>query len=246
MRLIDAARKKAADFAQTVVAEIRRHESDKSKSSDEARRQFGAMKRLLKAHIRGEEFKSRDASGVTRALNAPVRRIVMMNPPFSGKAANRSSRLDNLLRHLFPKMPPHRVAAEYLILYFDCFKETPELAKHKPIGLCPACDTLFVKGRSDQEYCSDACRFGQWRDGKKEKDQDYFAKRARDRRMHRTPQDLEAKARRICEELGGLPRRPGRYEMEQQVQRRLVSAGFRRAKKLSLPQIRTLCLPRDR
>jgi hypothetical protein len=65
---------------------------------------------------------------------------------------------------------PLRNIANALIDYLEYFK-TPGMLEHDPIALCPRCDSLFLKAKSTQEFCSTRCRVAQWG---KQKGKDYF------------------------------------------------------------------------
>jgi hypothetical protein len=78
-----------------------------------------------------------------------------------------------------------RTIVEDMARYLYCLAQKPELREHAPIGICTRCDGIFMKRRTDQEYCSDVCRSESWaaKQGK-----EYFAEKARQSRAYRKAQ----------------------------------------------------------
>jgi hypothetical protein len=73
-----------------------------------------------------------------------------------------------------------RFVVEDLVGYVNLLD--PRLKSYEPIGVCMQCDGIFMKRRTDQLFCSSACRSESWaaKTGKV-----YFAERARESRKRR-------------------------------------------------------------
>ncbi len=69
--------------------------------------------------------------------------------------------------------PPLRIIAE-ILLHFGTVLSVYDLHECNPIAVCAHCEGLFLRTRSDGEYCSVKCRSAAWsqRKGKK-----YFARK---------------------------------------------------------------------
>ena len=137
-------------------------------------------------------------------------------------------------------MDIHRIYVDYLMKYLDCFTLTPELEKDNPVGYCK-CESVFMKKRSDQRFCSAKCREKSWRTDKKEEDPGFFAKKARDLRKHPTFEDMKILAQSIWHDLEKSSNKLKKGEKEKKIRERLVKAGFRRANRMNDAQIRKLC-----
>lgn len=68
--------------------------------------------------------------------------------------------------------------AQDLVTYLNYFAEEPRLVKHKPFGFCTTCRSLFLKSRTDQNFCSSDCRQISFRAKKSKEDPKYWAKAA--------------------------------------------------------------------
>lgn len=74
-------------------------------------------------------------------------------------------------------------AAVYEMAYYtNRLTEDPRLREHESIGVCPWCNGVFLKKRTDQEYCTSRCRSEAWA---AEKGKEYFAEKARESRAAR-------------------------------------------------------------
>jgi hypothetical protein len=78
-----------------------------------------------------------------------------------------------------------KTLVEDLIRYVNCLAENPPLKPYEPIGVCVRCDGIFMKRRTNQEFCSNACRSAAWATAK---GKEYFAERARVSRAARKAQ----------------------------------------------------------
>lgn len=72
-----------------------------------------------------------------------------------------------------------RSIAENALRYINVLAENPQLKSYEPIGVCARCSGIYMKRRTNQEYCSTACRSETWASGKGKQ---YFAEKARERR----------------------------------------------------------------
>jgi len=73
-----------------------------------------------------------------------------------------------------------RPILEWVIEYINELQETSEaLRPQAPIGVCPLCDGIFMKKRTDHVYCSKYCKSASWAN---EKGKEYFAEKARNNR----------------------------------------------------------------
>jgi hypothetical protein len=74
------------------------------------------------------------------------------------------------------------VIAYHMAYYVNCLAEDTRLGNYQPLGACVRCDAIFMKRRTDQEFCSNRCRSEAWA---AEKGKDYFSQKARESRAAR-------------------------------------------------------------
>jgi len=81
----------------------------------------------------------------------------------------------------FSIRPCFRVLAEESMRYINLLNERNLLLKcSEPIGVCPECNGIFLKKRTDQIYCSTRCKSASWVD---KTGNAYFAKKAKKNRQ---------------------------------------------------------------
>ncbi|HYK89794.1 MAG TPA: hypothetical protein VE398_13535 [Acidobacteriota bacterium] len=78
--------------------------------------------------------------------------------------------------------PLLRSAVQTMTRYTKLLASNPELIPCAPIGVCPLCDALYLRSKSDQEYCSPKCRVSRWAN---EKGKAYFARKQREHRARK-------------------------------------------------------------
>lgn len=84
-----------------------------------------------------------------------------------------------------------RPLLESAIRYINILHGIPEdMRSLAPVGVCPQCNGIFKKKRTDQRYCSKKCKFASWADGKGNK---YFAEKARNNRQAKKRQEAAKK-----------------------------------------------------
>jgi hypothetical protein len=93
---------------------------------------------------------------------------------------------------------PLRNIASALIDYLWYFG-TPGMLEHDPIALCPRCDSLFLKAKSTQEFCSTRCRVAQWG---RQKGKEYFRKKQEEFRA-----SLKVQEEKLKNHKSSAPRR---------------------------------------
>jgi len=135
------------------------------KSTDEIQ----AICRILKKHLRRESFEKADLISLAESLNSPIESIQ------AGGSAGRNQ--------VTVSAHPTRFAAEELLRYLAYFAGDSRLLKHEALALCPGCDSMFVKAKSDQEYCNSKCYRNKWQDRKQK--EGHFARKMRESRQHK-------------------------------------------------------------
>jgi hypothetical protein len=90
-------------------------------------------------------------------------------------------------RHIFYLNGPLiklRELAQSTIRFLDLFRETPELLKAHPLGICgnDECREIFAKAKPGRKFCSDRCREQFWRKNKLKSDPNYYSRNAKDAR----------------------------------------------------------------
>jgi hypothetical protein len=133
---------------------------------------------ILRSKIQGEEVDQGAFRSFVRALSA--------EPPSHPSDYGLKS-LELLRRPPGIRPFSERGVADLVNRYLQCFVETPELEKHNPLGVCsrPECQTIFLKSRSDQAFCSTDCRVADWNKKKAAEEPGYWADAARRSRKER-------------------------------------------------------------
>jgi len=73
-----------------------------------------------------------------------------------------------------------RSIVEAIIEYINTLQTVSDNMKQSaPVNVCPLCDGIFMKKRTDQTYCSKYCKSASWAN---EKGKEYFAEKARNNR----------------------------------------------------------------
>ncbi|MBN2320889.1 MAG: hypothetical protein JXR49_17550 [Acidobacteria bacterium] len=90
------------------------------------------------------------------------------------------------------------LTANALARYVNTLTEDSPLRPYEPIGICPHCDGIFLKRRTDQEFCTVQCRSDAWvaKKGKK-----YFAQKARESRARKAKTSAKPGVGKIVGEL---------------------------------------------
>ena len=109
---------------------------------------------LAKAHIRNESFQWEHLHSLRRSLNSRITHVIPSQTAYQDRSMG--------AWYIQVRGKGVRFAAERLLRYLRHFEEERRLSKTKPVGVCPSCDGLFLKFRSNQKYCSDKCRFEVW------------------------------------------------------------------------------------
>ena len=139
-----------------------------------ARKLIAAVREILRCKALGKEPQADDFKIFVRTLNA---KVIAHQQDFGLASENP------------PRRPPlrgysARGLADAVNRFLQCFRDTPSLGKENPFAVCERepCGKLFLKVRSDQEYCSSKCKSKRWNKDKWNKDRDYFARVAKDYR----------------------------------------------------------------
>jgi len=154
-----------------------------------------AIAEILRACIRGEHSKSlKEQLGVLADAASKHVDIVYRYEASAGRGCVKQFG------------PIGRVAVQALEHYTGLLTSDPRLVPHEPIGICPHCQSLFLKARCSQEYCSAKCQVARWGTGK---GNEYFAAKQRERRAKAKEKAEAAKKRTrrrrpIAEKSGGI------------------------------------------
>ena len=128
-----------------------------------------SLGRIIKNHILSRTFHPDDIAMVGKALNQPVSKVTLVEGSHGGEVG----------QYLAVEARGTRLAAELLVQYLECFVREPHLPKDNRLAVCARCDALFIKTKSNQEYCSQPCYFADWAEHKAKEKPDYFAEKAK-------------------------------------------------------------------
>jgi hypothetical protein len=159
---------------------------------DEKANRIGNKPQLVQYESRNyDEYDEADLAALKDALNLPASSV------WQGPVDHASYRPCYLLVN----GPPLRILADMLMDFtfmlvsdYGITGKRPVygLHEHNPIAVCQHCDGLFIRTRSDGEYCSVKCRSAAW---SQSKGKEYFAEKQRESRAARKNQ-REAKRNR--------------------------------------------------
>lgn len=133
---------------------------------------IAAIIRVLRACIRDEMPTTSDIGLLIEELNEPV---------------TLKARKEDEMIYLSRGSNLIRVTVEDAIRYINLLAENPDLKTSEPIGVCSQCNGIYMKRRTNQEYCSTRCRSEAWANAK---GKNYFAAKARESRAARKAQKI--------------------------------------------------------
>jgi hypothetical protein len=142
------------------------------KHSPELTSELRAVCSMLRCMIASAEYDDNDLKILAECLNLAVTET-------DGWIA---SFLKGEPRILAVRAPLLRFIAEDLLRFSRLLVKNEILWMHNPIAVCPCCDGLFLKAKSNQEYCSTRCRIAHWA---YLKGKEYFAEKQREVRRNK-------------------------------------------------------------
>jgi hypothetical protein len=158
-----AKRIEVGEHAARIIKIIEASKSVTGRQYRQLKQMSVTVQSIVRSKVLDKEVNPEEFEKFVKALNTKV----TFPPP---APFNYGLKTQELIRN-----PPGRVftvrgLADALNGYLQCFVETPDLEKHNPLGLCsrPECQALFLKSRSDQEFCADVCRVTHWNKKKKQ------------------------------------------------------------------------------
>ncbi len=142
------------------------------KFSPELTLELKAVCSMLRCMIAGEDYCEDDLEILVRCLNLDITEL-------EGRFAHF---LAGEPRILAARGPLLRFLADDLVRFSRLLVKDEVLWKQNPIAVCPYCDGLYLKAKSNQEFCSTKCRVALWG---KTKGKAYFAKKQREFRKNK-------------------------------------------------------------
>jgi hypothetical protein len=149
--------------------------------SPELTAELKAVCSMLRCMIAGEDYREDDLKILVRCLNLGISELEGWFAHF----------LAGEPRILAARCPLLRFIADDLVRFSRLLVKDEERWKQNPIAVCPYCDGLYLKTKSNQEFCSTKCRVGRWG---KTKGKAYFAKKQQEFRKNKK----EARKRKQC------------------------------------------------
>ncbi len=150
---------------------MRLHGALGGKFSPKLTPELEAVCSALRCLLSAEDYREHDLQSVVGCLNLPIDSL-------EGGMANHDT---SQPRYLFAHGPLLRFIADDLVRYSHLMARMDDLWEQNPITVCPYCDGLFLKTKSNQEFCSTRCRVACWG---KTKGKAYFAKKQREFRRN--------------------------------------------------------------
>jgi len=142
------------------------------KFSPELTPEIKAVCSMLRCMIAGEDYREDDMKILVRCLNLGITELEGWFVHF----------LAGEPRILAARGPLLRFIADDLVRFSRLLVKDEEGWKQNPIAVCPYCDGLYLKAKTNQEFCSTKCRVARWGKGKGKA---YFVKKQREFRKNK-------------------------------------------------------------